>query len=54
LLRGFQYLNYAHPDQHPLESYGADNLQHLEEASRKFDPEGVFQKLVPGGFKLGR
>jgi hypothetical protein len=53
LLHGFQYLNYADPSQDPLESYGPANVQHLKEASRKYDPSGVFQRQVPGGFKLG-
>ena len=51
-LRRFRYLNYAHPGQNPLRSYGADNFAELVEASRQYDPKGVFQKLVPGGFKL--
>lgn len=53
LYHEFEYLNYAHPSQRPLESYGIENFERLKEVSRKFDPEGVFQRLVPGGFKLG-
>ncbi|SPQ26471.1 5265f1f4-130b-4917-a3bd-7367a864d0ad [Thermothielavioides terrestris] len=52
LLRGFQYLNYAAPYQTPIASYGAENLEFLREVSRKYDPLQVFQKRVPGGFKL--
>ncbi|AEO64675.1 uncharacterized protein THITE_2037763 [Thermothielavioides terrestris NRRL 8126] len=52
LLRGFQYLNYAAPYQTPLASYGAENLEFLREVRRKYDPLQVFQKRVPGGFKL--
>lgn len=52
LLLKFQYLNYAAAYQTPLESYGEDNLQFLRTVSRKYDSKGVFQKRVPGGFKL--
>jgi hypothetical protein len=54
LLRGFQYLNYAAPHQAPLASYGAENLAFLQRVSRKYDPRGVFQMRVPGGFKLAK
>lgn len=53
LLHRFQYLNYADPSQHPIQSYGPDNVARLQAASKKYDPKGVFQKKVPGGFKLG-
>ena len=52
LLLKFQYLNYAAPFQAPLEAYGEDNLRFLRAVSEKYDPKGVFQKRVPGGFKL--
>ncbi|OBT74599.1 hypothetical protein VF21_06372 [Pseudogymnoascus sp. 05NY08] len=52
LLLKFQYLNYAAAYQRPLESYGEGNLEFLRDVSRKYDPKGVFQKQVPGGFKL--
>ncbi len=52
LLRTFEYLNYAGPHQTPLASYGAASFGFLEGVSRKYDPEGVFQRKVPGGFKL--
>lgn len=52
LLRRFQYLNYADTSQHPIASYGPENVARLKAASRKYDHNGVFQKLVPGGFKL--
>ncbi|CAK1359727.1 Bifunctional solanapyrone synthase [Cercospora beticola] len=48
----FEYLNYAAPFQNPLASYGAHNLQFLKEVSKKYDPDQIFQRLVPGGFKL--
>ena len=48
----FVYLNYAYSTQEPIQSYGAANVKKLQAVSRKYDPSGVFQKLVPGGFKL--
>lgn len=48
----FKYLNYAWDFQDPINPYGIENKQALQEASRKYDPEGLFQKGVPGGFKL--
>ncbi|KAI1080778.1 hypothetical protein F5B20DRAFT_570237 [Whalleya microplaca] len=48
----FKYMNYAATFQDPIGSYGAENKAKLQAASRKYDPEGVFQKGVPGGWKL--
>ncbi|ROW15441.1 hypothetical protein VPNG_02432 [Cytospora leucostoma] len=48
----FKYLNYAWDFQDPIGSYGAENKHVLQEVSRKYDPEGLFQKGVPGGSKL--
>ncbi|KAK5993998.1 FAD-dependent monooxygenase sdcF [Cladobotryum mycophilum] len=46
------YLNYAHATQEVLQSYGPDNVRKIREAAVKYDPEGVFQRLCPGGFKI--
>lgn len=48
----YTYLNYASDFQDPFSSYGEENKKFLQEVSRKYDPEGLFQKNVPGGFKL--
>ncbi|KAL6238694.1 hypothetical protein BDW75DRAFT_246771 [Aspergillus navahoensis] len=50
----FEYMNYAwgFGVQDPISSYGAENKRRLQEVSKQYDPQGVFQKLVPGGFKL--
>ena len=48
------YLNYALPSQDPISGYGVDNKAALQAASAKYDPNGVFQTLVPGGFKLDK
>ncbi|KAL2005552.1 hypothetical protein VTN00DRAFT_10045 [Thermoascus crustaceus] len=48
----FLYLNYASSNQDPLDGYGVENVRKLQAVSKKYDPRGVFQQLVPGGFKL--
>ncbi|KAI0379305.1 hypothetical protein F5Y04DRAFT_260138 [Hypomontagnella monticulosa] len=48
----FVYMNYAWTHQDPINSYGAENKKRLQKASKKYDPEGLFQKACPGGFKL--
>lgn len=46
------YLNYADRSQGVLESYGSENIARMKNAAAKYDPEGVFQRLCPGGFKI--
>jgi hypothetical protein len=53
LLHKFQYINYADPSQDPIGSYGTESVEFLRQASRKYDLKGVWQRQVPGGFKLG-
>ncbi|RWA09625.1 hypothetical protein EKO27_g5487 [Xylaria grammica] len=48
----YMYMNYASEDQDVIGSYGGENEKFLQEVSRKYDPEGLFQKGVPGGWKL--
>lgn len=48
----FRYLNYAHPSQDPIGSYGEINVELLKKASAKYDSKGFFQQKVSGGFKL--
>ncbi|KAI8625042.1 hypothetical protein F5Y19DRAFT_451994 [Xylariaceae sp. FL1651] len=48
----FQYLNYAGPYQDVIKSYGPENVKLMKQVSKKYDPKQVFQKRVPGGFKL--
>lgn len=52
LLRRFVYINYADLSQDPFGSYGDENRAFLQKVSKEYDPDGVFQKMVPGGFKL--
>ncbi|KAI1662064.1 hypothetical protein F4813DRAFT_343338 [Daldinia decipiens] len=48
----WMYLNYSHSSQEVLQSYGPENVRRIREAAWKYDPEGVFQRLCPGGFKI--
>ena len=48
----FIYLNYADISQPVLQSWGSENIDKLQAASKKYDPRGVFQTQVPGGFKI--
>jgi hypothetical protein len=48
----YLYLNYAAPWQDPISGYGAASVSALKATSKKYDPSQVFQKNVPGGFKL--
>lgn len=50
----FLYINYASPSQNPLCGYGVDNFNFLKATAAKYDPHGVFQKLMPGGFKVSK
>lgn len=48
----YLYLNYADHDQDPLSAYGADNVDFMKKVAEKYDPTGVYQRLMPGGFKI--
>lgn len=48
----YVYLNYAAEWQDPISGYGAAVKKQLQAVSKKYDPRGVFQTQVPGGFKL--
>lgn len=50
----YLYLDYADKTQDPLSSYGEENVKKMKAAAQKYDPTGVFQKLVPGGFKISQ
>lgn len=47
---GYIYLNYAHAGQNVFGE--GQRKERLREVSRQYDPEGIFQRVVPGGFKL--
>ena len=46
------YLNYAAQWQDPIGSYGPENVAKLQNISKVYDPSGVFQTQVTGGYKL--
>ncbi|KFX89937.1 hypothetical protein V490_06754 [Pseudogymnoascus sp. VKM F-3557] len=46
------YLNYAWQDEKPYSFYGNENTKLLHTVSKKYDQNGVFQKLRQTGFKL--
>ncbi|KAH6974656.1 hypothetical protein BKA56DRAFT_591608 [Ilyonectria sp. MPI-CAGE-AT-0026] len=48
----FKYTNYASQFQDPFLGYGSVNKKRLLKIAQKYDPAGVFQTLVSGGFKL--
>lgn len=48
----YRYLNDCDSWQSPFDGYGADNKRFLQEMSRKYDPDGLFQRACIGGFKL--
>ncbi|KAI2628593.1 FAD-binding domain-containing protein [Hypoxylon sp. NC1633] len=48
----FLYMNYASQFQDVLSSYGQENKARLQDISKKYDPEGVFQTLSHGYFKF--
>ena len=52
LFNGFKYLNYADADQKPISGYGPQNEKSLQTVSRQYDPQGLFQRAMPGGFKV--
>jgi FAD/FMN-containing dehydrogenase len=48
----YVYLNYADRTQNPLRGYGDENVEYMRRVARGYDPTGVFQHQVPGGFKV--
>ncbi|KAL8730888.1 MAG: hypothetical protein Q9166_003815 [cf. Caloplaca sp. 2 TL-2023] len=52
LFEPYQFMNDASWDQDVIGHYGEEGKRRMRQASRKYDPEGVFQNLVSGGWKL--
>ncbi|KAI1735654.1 FAD-binding domain-containing protein [Xylaria scruposa] len=50
----FIYLNYADIDQDPLSTYGASNIKLMKDVAAKYDPTGVFQTRISGGYKISQ
>jgi hypothetical protein len=53
LLHRYIFTNYGYSKDDVIAGYGEESVSRLRAASQKYDPEGVFQNAVPGGFKLG-
>jgi hypothetical protein len=52
LLHRWVYSNYASEVQDVFAGYGVENRGKMKEIQRKYDPEGVFDRLQPGYFKV--
>jgi hypothetical protein len=50
----YLYLNYADKNQNPLAGYGVENVNFMKDVAKKYDPFGVYQTLLPGGFKISK
>ena len=48
----YRYLNDCASWQSPFDGYGAENKRFLQQMSRVYDPDGLFQRACVGGFKL--
>ena len=44
----YKYANYCSGMQNPYSGYGPERYKFLQDVSRKYDPDGMFQKAVPG------
>ena len=52
LYNQYLYQNYAYIEQDVFSGYGQANQERLIQISKEYDPNGVFQVLQPGYFKL--
>lgn len=50
--RSYKYYNYAGAGQAVIDGYGHESKKNLQAVSKKYDARGLFQKGLPGGFKL--
>ncbi|KAL4882982.1 hypothetical protein BJY04DRAFT_216700 [Aspergillus karnatakaensis] len=50
--RPFKYMGYADDTRDVIGGYGKNSVQRLQAASKRYDPDGLFQRVVPGGFKV--
>ncbi|KAL8676864.1 MAG: hypothetical protein Q9186_006651 [Xanthomendoza sp. 1 TL-2023] len=49
----YRYLNDCAIWQSPFDGYGAESKRFLQQISKVYDPDGLFQRACSGGFKLG-
>jgi hypothetical protein len=52
LLHPWIYPNYANKGQDVYAGFGEENRKKLKKIQKKYDPEGIFDKLQPGNFKV--
>lgn len=52
LLHPWIYPNYANKGQDVYAGFGEENRKKLKKIQKKYDPEGIFDKLQPGYFKV--
>ncbi|KAF2488555.1 FAD-binding domain-containing protein [Lophium mytilinum] len=52
MLHRYIFINYAYEKEDVFKGFGDESQRRLKAASEKWDPEGIFQKAVPGGFKV--
>lgn len=45
-------MNYAWDEMDPIATYGEENIEKIRKVQEKYDPDGVWTKLVKGGFKV--
>lgn len=48
----YLYMNYADGSQDVVASYGNASVSKLRSVAEKYDPHGMFQTRIPGGFKI--
>tara|TARA_R110002003_G_scaffold32_8_gene1968 strand:+ start:15093 stop:15350 length:258 start_codon:yes stop_codon:yes gene_type:complete len=48
----FEFMNDGNFAQSPLRSYGVESVAYMREVAKKYDPDGVFQRLQNDGFLL--
>lgn len=48
----FIFPNDAYDRQDPLRSFGTNTFRKMRGIAKTYDPDRVFQRQVPGGFKL--
>ncbi|KAK6359716.1 hypothetical protein TWF696_000858 [Orbilia brochopaga] len=51
-LAKFRYLNYGNRYQDIISHYGRQDVRRLQRVKAHYDPNNVFHRLVPGGFKI--
>lgn len=52
LLHRYIFTNYGYSKDDVLAGYGEASVSRLRAVSKEYDPEGLFQSAIPGGFKL--